>query len=210
MLLIRHGQSEFNVSFGKDRIDPGITDAPLTELGRQQAHDAAHSITERGESVRRLVCSPYTRALQTAAIIGERLGLSITVDPLIRELSAFACDIGTPLEHLVDRFPEHDFNRVTDEIWWHQHDIEGRESEEALHTRCQQFVETMAESDDWHDVAVVTHWGVIRALTGEGVDNCTQMRCNPHEILQHGMRPVIEGVAALMQSSDTPAPKAAT
>jgi broad specificity phosphatase PhoE len=198
MLLIRHGQSEFNVAFGRDRIDPGITDAPLTELGRQQARVAALAIIARRESqpVSRLICSPYTRALQTAAIIGEILDLPISVDPLIRELSAFACDIGTPRAHLLDRFPAHDFNRVTDEIWWHRHDVDGREPETALHTRCRAFVETMAGHEDWPEVAVVTHWGVIRALTGEGVDNCVTLRCNPHDILRDGLRPVIAGVAA--------------
>lgn len=198
MLLIRHGQSEFNVSFGRDRIDPGITDAPLTALGRQQAQDVARSIVRQRprEPVTRLICSPYTRALQTAAIIGEILDLPIMVDPLIRELSAFACDIGTPRAHLLDRFPAHDFNRVTDEIWWHQHDIDGREPEDALHARCHRFVEHMAERDDWAEAAVVTHWGVIRALTGLGVDNCETLRRSPHDILRDGLRPVIAGIAA--------------
>ena len=198
MLLIRHGQSEFNVAFGKDRIDPGITDAPLTELGRRQARDAARAVAAMRAThpVSRMVCSPYTRALQTAAIIGEMLELAITVDPLVRELSAFACDIGTPRTHLVDRFPGHDFAGVTDEVWWHEHDRNGRESEAALHARCRQFVETMAARDDWAEVAVVTHWGVIRALTGEGVDNCACLRRSPHDILRDGLRPVIDGVPA--------------
>lgn len=211
MLLIRHGQSEFNVSFGRDRIDPGITDAPLTELGRRQAREAAAAIAARRapgtdvRPVRRLICSPYTRALQTAAIIGEALDLPISVDPHIRELSAFACDIGTPLPHLLDRFPGHDFNRVTDEIWWHRHDVDGREPEEALHERCRVFVEHICETDDWREVAVVTHWGVIRALTGEGVDNCAIRRVDPHAILRNGLNSVIEGVAAFEDPKSGPA-----
>ncbi|MEK9725395.1 MAG: histidine phosphatase family protein, partial [Rhodospirillaceae bacterium] len=149
---------------------------------------------------------PYTRALQTAAIIGEILDLPISVDPHVRELSAFACDIGTPRAHLLDRFPALDFNRVTDEIWWHRHDVEGREPEDALHERCLAFVEHMCEAADWHEVGVVTHWGVIRALTGEGVDNCAMRRVDPHEILRRGLRPVIEGIAAF---EDPPAGPAA-
>lgn len=204
MLLIRHGQSEFNVSFGRDRIDPGITDAPLTELGRRQARGVAEAITgmSGAQRVARLVCSPYTRALQTAAIIGEILDVPISVDPLVRELSAFACDIGTPRTHLVHRFPEHDFAGVADEIWWHQHDIEGRESEEALHERCQTFIETIAARDDWAATGVVTHWGVIRALTGQRVDNCAHLRVDPHDILRDGLHSVVEGVPVL---ADLPA-----
>ena len=212
MLLIRHSQSEFNVSFGRDRIDPGITDAPLTELGRRQAGDVARLAAGMREThpITRLVCSPYMRALQTAAIIGEILDLPIAVDPLVRELSAFACDIGTPRAHLLDRFPGHDFNRVTDEIWWHQHDLEGRESEESLHARCLKFVQTMASRADWAEVAVITHWGVIRALTGQGVDNCVHLRRSPHDILRDGLRPVIEGVPALMQMQPAPSGTGAT
>ena len=41
MILIRHGQSEFNVIYGKTRVDPGIRDPKLTELGRRQALAAA-------------------------------------------------------------------------------------------------------------------------------------------------------------------------
>ena len=37
MILIRHGQSEFNVVYGKTRVDPGIRDPRLTALGERQA-----------------------------------------------------------------------------------------------------------------------------------------------------------------------------
>ena len=41
LVLLRHGQSEFNVHFAKTRIDPGIEDPALTEIGRAQARAAA-------------------------------------------------------------------------------------------------------------------------------------------------------------------------
>jgi broad specificity phosphatase PhoE len=200
MLLIRHGQSEFNVAFGRDRIDPGITDAPLTELGRRQAQEAARAVHEERDRapVSRLVCSPYTRTIQTAEIIGGLLDLPVTIDPRIRELSAFACDIGTPRSDLLTRYPAHDFSELTDEIWWHRHDVEGRESEDALHVRCRTFVEKMASDAAWTTVAVITHWGVIRALTGFGVDNCARLRCDPNAVLRDGLRPVLAGVATFV------------
>src|SRR5689334_4048712 len=64
MILLRHGQSEFNLHYNATGIDPGIPDAPLTELGHRQANAAATSLA--GEDIRRIICSPYTRALQTA------------------------------------------------------------------------------------------------------------------------------------------------
>ena len=41
MILMRHGQSHFNVHYGRTRQDPGLRDPGLTELGRQQAAAAA-------------------------------------------------------------------------------------------------------------------------------------------------------------------------
>ena len=60
MILIRHGQSEFNVVYGKTRIDPGIRDPKLTALGKRQARAAAETVHEMG--IRQLITSPYTRA----------------------------------------------------------------------------------------------------------------------------------------------------
>src|SRR5271166_1463063 len=67
MILMRHGQSEFNAHFTATRKDPGIVDAPLTDLGHAQARAAAEEL--KHEALRRIVTSPYTRALQTAAPI---------------------------------------------------------------------------------------------------------------------------------------------
>ena len=40
MMLIRHGQSEFNAGFGASRIDPGIADPSLTPEGTRQTAPA--------------------------------------------------------------------------------------------------------------------------------------------------------------------------
>ena len=64
MILLRHGQSEFNLHFSATRRDPGIIDPHLTELGRTQAQDAAQALM--GQGIERIIVSPYTRALQTA------------------------------------------------------------------------------------------------------------------------------------------------
>lgn len=62
MILLRHGQTPFNVHFGATRIDPGIPDPELTETGRAQAKAAAAAL--RGRPVKRLIASPYVRALR--------------------------------------------------------------------------------------------------------------------------------------------------
>ena len=71
MILLRHGQSEFNLHFTATRRDPGIRDPRLTPLGHQQAAAAAEAL--RGKGITRILASPYTRALQTAAPIARAL-----------------------------------------------------------------------------------------------------------------------------------------
>ena len=58
MILLRHGQSEFNLHFSVTRRDPGIIDPRLTPLGHQQAEDAARALADAG--IERIITSPYT------------------------------------------------------------------------------------------------------------------------------------------------------
>jgi len=80
ILWVRHGQSTWNVL---DRMQGHELSPPLTELGREQASHAAAALADRG--VVRLLSSPATRALETAGIIGARLGLEVGVEPLLLE-----------------------------------------------------------------------------------------------------------------------------
>lgn len=170
MFLIRHGQSQFNAVFSVTRVDPGIPDPVLTDEGVRQAQVAADTLIqlrEKGEGeVRRLISSPYTRALQTATIIAERLEIDVTIDPIVRERAAFHCDIGTAPADLAKRFPRYRFDHLEDP-WWHDHVSTGQgETEEALAIRGAAFREAMRGHPDYPHIAVVTHWGFIRCLTG--------------------------------------------
>ncbi|NKB55482.1 MAG: histidine phosphatase family protein [Alphaproteobacteria bacterium] len=172
MILVRHGQSEFNVVYAKTRIDPGIRDPELTELGRRQAAAAAQTI--KGQNVHRLIASPYRRAIQTAEIIAETLGLDIVIDPFIGERAAFTCDIGTPRSILEKDWPHLQFEHV-EETWWPEHE----ESEQALDVRGRAFRTRMNAQDDWRGTVAITHWGFIRTLTGHRVGNCSILRFDP-------------------------------
>src|SRR5919199_814248 len=110
VILLRHGQSEFNLHFTATKRDPGIADPKLTELGQQQAEAAALALA--GERITRIIASPYTRALQTAAPIARQRGLPILVNPTVRERYAFSCDVGSPRTELAIAFPEVDFAHI--------------------------------------------------------------------------------------------------
>ena len=91
MILVRHGESHFNVHFSKTRIDPGIVDPGLTRHGIEQAKSAATAIGSLNR-IQRIISSPYWRTLQTAEIIAETLGLPVSIEPLV--LTEFFPPIG--------------------------------------------------------------------------------------------------------------------
>ena len=170
MLLLRHGQSEFNVVFGATGRDPGIEDPKLTPLGVDQAREAAEALA--GHDVRRIITSPYTRALQTAEIVAEHVGVPVSVEAFVREHCHFVCDIGTPARELGRTWPDWSFDHL-DEQWWPP---EMNESDEQVRARGLAFAEKAFQEEDWRHVAVVCHWGFIRGLTGLRVQNCSIVR----------------------------------
>lgn len=172
MILIRHGESHFNLHYGTTKVDPGFVDPGLTEEGARQAEAAAGGL--RGQSLGRIVASPYRRTLETASILAGHLGLEISVEPLVRERAYFTCDIGTPRSELDRLWPGIDFGPL-EERWWD----EPQESVPALHARCLRFQDLAAGLDDWPQVLVVSHWAFIRGLTGEPLQNAQSLRYDP-------------------------------
>ncbi len=172
MILLRHGQSEFNVVYGETRRDPGFRDSGLTDLGRRQAGEAAERL--RAHNIRRLIASPYARALETAELIAGALGLPVAVEPLVRERRAFSCDVGTLRSELGRRWPGLDFAHL-DEQWW----SDGEESEADVARRGADFRARMQRVRDWAEIAVITHWGFVRALTGQRLGNGESLRFDP-------------------------------
>jgi probable phosphoglycerate mutase len=81
VLLVRHGQSEWNAA-GRWQ---GQADPPLSDLGREQAHLAARSLG----TVDAIFASDLQRATETALIISNALGVGpVVIDPDLRERDA--------------------------------------------------------------------------------------------------------------------------
>lgn len=172
MILVRHAESEWNREFGRTRIDPGIRDPGLTELGHEQARLLIARLAAEG--ITRLISSPYRRTLETATTVAGALGLPVEVEPLVRERCFFSCDIGTPPEDLSARWPTLGFHHL-DETWWGGPE----ESEVELARRVEAFREMSSELPDRTSVAVISHWGFIRALSGADLANGTYVRLEP-------------------------------
>ena len=154
MYLARHGQTIFNIVFGKTRQDPGVEDPPLTETGHAQAHELAGLFADL--QIDRIISSPYTRALQTANIVSGRLEVPLTIDADVRERTAYVCDVGTKTSDLAAAWPNLDFSHLP-EIWWDQQE----ESISTFHNRCATFRKNISCEGNWGRIAVITHTGAL-------------------------------------------------
>lgn len=172
MILLRHAQSHFNLHFGKTRKDPGIEDPELTDEGIEQARAAAQRLA--GTGIGHILCSPYTRTLQTASILSEALALPIEIEPLIREQAYFSCDIGTARSELEARYSGLDFSAL-EEVWWSP----GPESAANLQQRCERFTAKISTAPNLEKTLVVSHWAFIQGLTGQGLKNGQHLKFDP-------------------------------
>jgi broad specificity phosphatase PhoE len=77
--LARHGETDANA---EGRVQ-GSLDPPLNERGREQARELAEQVAPLG--IRALYTSQLQRARETAAIVGDALGLEPQVDARFAE-----------------------------------------------------------------------------------------------------------------------------
>jgi phosphoserine phosphatase len=97
--LVRHGQSEANARL----VIQGHRDFPLDEAGRRQARAAADWLA--GKKISRIVCSPLSRAAETARIIAASTGAKgPDVEPDLIEIDTGSFS-GMSLEDAKVRFP---------------------------------------------------------------------------------------------------------
>jgi broad specificity phosphatase PhoE len=79
--LVEHGRTDYNGS-GKMH---GNHDLSLNDAGRADAERAAKWFKEEsGGTVKKIVSSDLKRARETAQIIGEAIGISVSTDPHLR------------------------------------------------------------------------------------------------------------------------------
>ncbi len=98
--LVRHGEPDWELAVSKAANIAQHDFAPLTEKGIHQAESAAENpLITRAEII---ISSPYTRALQTAAIISRRNDIPLIVEYDLHErlpdTSATAADVNEILE----------------------------------------------------------------------------------------------------------------
>ena len=81
IIIIRHGETEWNQT-GRFQ---GHSDVPLSKTGRAQAEALGQNLAI--DYVDAIYASDLIRAMETAAPLAARFGLTVTPDPLLRELN---------------------------------------------------------------------------------------------------------------------------
>jgi broad specificity phosphatase PhoE len=88
--FLRHGETDWNAQ----GLSQGNVDIPLNETGLAQAHSAALMLKGRG--INTIISSPLGRARVTADIAAGELGLSVSIEEDLREVS-FGVQEGKPM-----------------------------------------------------------------------------------------------------------------
>jgi broad specificity phosphatase PhoE len=159
--LIRHAQSEENMLDLRSRTSATLYNqvvrdspaSPLTEQGREQARQLLAKFSQI--QLERLYASPFARALTTAQILGEAVGLAPQIVDDLREVIPPELS-----ERLRDRTLRHFFVRsyLTMAWPWSAGETWGRAYQRA------QVVWRQLTDDQSGTIAVVSHRGFISLM----------------------------------------------
>jgi 2,3-bisphosphoglycerate-dependent phosphoglycerate mutase len=161
--LIRHADA----LPGAEEVTPGgYDDQPLSELGRRQARALGERL--RDARLAAIYSSPIGRARQTAEAIASEVGLSVQVEPDLREVALGAIGPDFAAHHrpaeiatlIRDRLREIAEVAVTSGHWA---DIPGSEPSADLRARMLAVVSRIAVEHACQRVAAVSHGGAINA-----------------------------------------------
>lgn len=152
--LIRHGETNWN----REKRAQGQQDSILTELGKQQAAELRHRLSDyRVESV---YCSSSIRTRETADILFGDRGVSIYFCDELREIHMGPWE-GHLYAELKVSHPEQFF------AFWNRPDqfvLEGAETYADVQRRALQKVEWILANDPSPELAIVSHGVVIKTL----------------------------------------------
>lgn len=154
ILLIRHGESMANAM----GVFAGSTDVPLSETGRRQAAVTADFLKE--VPVDAVYASDLCRAVETAEAVARPRGLSVNIEPGLREINCGQWE-GLSHEEIARRFPE--LLRV-----WREDlgkaELPGGESVAQVSRRAMEALARIAGRHCGETVCIASHGMVIRCL----------------------------------------------
>lgn len=81
--FIRHGETDYTEQNSKIYQGYGVNLSPLSKCGIEQIKETSKDCRLKDAEI--ILCSPYTRALQTAAILSKELQIDIIVETDLHE-----------------------------------------------------------------------------------------------------------------------------
>lgn len=166
IVFIRHGEPDYTEVDSRGFIGLGREFAPLSSIGIEQAENISTSPDLKDCQI--IVSSPYTRALQTAAIISKNNGLEIAVETDLHELifdTTFMVKGADETKALNLDLINHKGEHPKDEPkkW---------ETISQVVKRSKPIMDKYFNLG-YKKIAVVCHGGIIRRFTGEWqIDHC--------------------------------------
>ncbi len=153
-IMVRHGQSETNVK----KAFTGQIDAPLTDMGREQAQRMAAYVNQY--KVDKIYASSLDRAVETASYIARTQNCPIERCDALREINAGVWQ-GLTFEEVSRRYPH------THRDWKENFDTaapDGGETCEQVYRRVTQWFEEILLHTSEETVCMVSHAIPIRMM----------------------------------------------
>ena len=152
--IVRHGQTNWNI-LGKTQ---GHGNSDLTEKGLEQAKELADIIKDY--PIDYIYSSDLGRAVQTAQIVADKLGLEVKQTPSLREMG-FGVWEGLLIKEIKKNHLD------TYNTWRNQPHLVNIEGGETLHIvkeRTDKFIEELNEKYDNKHIILVSHSVTVRAM----------------------------------------------
>ena len=163
LIVIRHGETLWN----RERRMQGITDTPLSDVGRAQAHAVGRRLADRG--VAALYSSDLSRARDTATIVGGYTKQDVVTDARLQE-RRFGIFEGLLAAEIQSRYPEEHARFDSRDP---DYQVPGGESAREFTRRCLGCLAEIAGRHRGAEVVVVSHGLVLDSLyrAAHGLDH---------------------------------------
>lgn len=164
--FVRHGKTDYSEIHTKIYRGFGVNLSKLSELGISQVKKAAKDKRLKGADI--ILSSPYTRALQTAAILSKELGVDIIVETDLHEWLANKNYIYEEDEIAENAYTEYEKEHgkypAGEEKTW--------ESAKSIRKR---VLKVLKKYRDYDKVIVACHGMMIQATTGKKHPKCGEI-----------------------------------
>lgn len=153
LYLVRHGENRANLT---KEFSHRLVDYSLTDKGRLQARQTAGHL--QGEGIDEIYTSPLKRAVETASILGARLGLEPVIVEAFREINVGDLERQPPSAGAWARH-----NRVLEAWLAGRRDtpMPGGEDQHSLWNRFSAALVKILAGKEGHKIGVVGHGGLF-------------------------------------------------